>query len=41
MSDISRVTKQEMIEYREKYYRPDNATLVLVGDVDEKIVMRS
>jgi len=39
MSDVSRITKQEMIEYREKYYRPDNATLVLVGDVDEKIVM--
>ena len=39
MSDISRVSKQEMIEYREKYYRPDNATLVLVGDVDEKTVM--
>ncbi|MFO7693918.1 MAG: pitrilysin family protein [Vicinamibacterales bacterium] len=39
MSDISRVTKQEMIEYREKYYRPDNAVLVLAGDVDEKTVM--
>jgi len=34
MSDISRVTKQEMIEYREQYYRPDNATLVLAGDLD-------
>jgi predicted Zn-dependent peptidase len=39
MSDVSRITKQEMIDYREKFYRPDNATLVLVGDVDEKIVM--
>jgi len=39
MSDISRVTKQEMIEYREKYYRPDNATLVLVGDLDPEKVM--
>jgi predicted Zn-dependent peptidase len=39
MSDISRVTKQEMIEYREKYYRPDNATLVLAGDIDEKVIM--
>jgi predicted Zn-dependent peptidase len=39
MSDISRVTKQEMIEYRDKYYRPDNAVLVLAGDVDERIVM--
>jgi len=39
MSDISKVTKQEMIEYREKYYRPDNATLVLVGDLDPDKVM--
>jgi predicted Zn-dependent peptidase len=39
MSDISRVTKQEMIEYREKYYRPDNATLVLAGDLDPDKVM--
>ena len=39
MSDISRVTKQEMIDYREKYYRPDNATLVLAGDIDENVVM--
>jgi predicted Zn-dependent peptidase len=34
MSDISRVTKQEMIDYRDLYYRPDNATLVLAGDLD-------
>jgi len=39
MSDISRVTKKEMIEYREQFYRPDNATLVLVGDVDPDQVM--
>lgn len=39
MSDVSRITKQEMIDYREQYYRPDNATLVLVGDVDEAVVM--
>jgi predicted Zn-dependent peptidase len=39
MSDISRVTKQEMIEYREKFYRPDNATLVLAGDLDPDKVM--
>ena len=39
MSDISRVTKQEMIDYREQFYRPDNATLVLVGDVDPNVVM--
>jgi len=39
MSDVSRITKQEMIDYREQFYRPDNATLVMVGDVDEKTVM--
>jgi predicted Zn-dependent peptidase len=39
MSDVSRITKQEMINYRQQYYRPDNATLVLVGDVDEKVIM--
>jgi predicted Zn-dependent peptidase len=39
MSDISKVTKQEMIEYRDKYYRPDNATLVLAGDLDPDKIM--
>jgi predicted Zn-dependent peptidase len=39
MSDISKVTKQEMIDYRSQFYRPDNATLVLVGDVDPAKIM--
>jgi len=39
MSDISRVTKQEMIDYRDLYYRPDNATLVLAGDLEPDKVM--
>ena len=39
MSDVSRITKQEMIEYRDLYYRPDNATLVLAGDLDPDKVM--
>ncbi len=39
MSDISKVTKQEMIDYREQFYRPDNATLVMVGDLDPDKVM--
>jgi len=34
MSDLSRITKQEMIDYRSLYYRPDNAVMVLAGDVD-------
>lgn len=36
---LSRITKQEMIEYREQFYRPDNATLVLAGDLDPDAVM--
>ena len=39
MSDISKVTKQEMIDYREQFYRPDNATLVLVGDLEPDKIM--
>lgn len=39
MSDISKVTKQEMLEYRNQFYRPDNATLVLAGDLDPDKVM--
>jgi predicted Zn-dependent peptidase len=39
MSDVSRITKQEMIDYRAQYYRPDNATLVLVGDLEPDRVM--
>jgi predicted Zn-dependent peptidase len=39
MSDVSRITKKEMMDYREQYYRPDNATLVLAGDLDPAVVM--
>jgi predicted Zn-dependent peptidase len=39
MSDISKVTKKELIDYREQFYRPDNATLVLAGDLDPDKVM--
>jgi predicted Zn-dependent peptidase len=39
MSDVSKITKQEMIDYRNQFYRPDNATLVLVGDVDPAKIM--
>jgi predicted Zn-dependent peptidase len=34
MSDLSRITKQEMTDYRNQYYRPDNAVLVLAGDLE-------
>ena len=34
MSDLSHITKNEVIAYRSQYYRPDNAVLVLAGGVD-------
>ncbi len=39
MSDVSNITRQEMVEYRDLYYRPDNATLVMAGDIDVDAVM--
>jgi len=39
MSDVSRITKQEMMDYRNQYYRPDNAVLVLAGDLDVEPTM--
>ncbi len=39
MSDVSRISKQEMIEYHRQFYRPDNATLVMAGDIDVDKVM--
>ena len=39
MSDISHVTKQELINYRNQFYRPDNAVLVLAGDLDVEPTM--
>jgi predicted Zn-dependent peptidase len=34
MSDLSHISKQDVIDYRNQYYRPDNAVLVLAGGVD-------
>ena len=39
MSDVSRITKEEMMAYRSQYYRPDNAVLVLAGAVDVEPTM--
>ncbi len=39
MSDVSRITKEEMMAYRNQYYRPDNAVLVLAGAVDVEPTM--
>ncbi len=39
MSDISRVTKQELMNYRQQFYRPDNAVMVLAGGLDVEPAM--
>ena len=39
MSDLSRITKQDVIDYRRQYYRPDNAVMVLAGGVDVEPTM--
>lgn len=39
MSDLAHITKQELIDYRNLYYRPDNAVLVLAGDIDVEATM--
>jgi predicted Zn-dependent peptidase len=39
MSDVSNITREEMQEYRDLYYRPDNAVLVMAGDIDVDAVM--
>jgi predicted Zn-dependent peptidase len=39
MSDVSKITRQEMEEYWSLFYRPDNAVLVMAGDIDVDHVM--
>jgi predicted Zn-dependent peptidase len=39
MSDLQNITREEMQEYRDLYYRPDNAVLVMAGDIDVDAVM--
>jgi predicted Zn-dependent peptidase len=39
MSDLSHIAKQDVIDYRKQYYRPDNAVLVLAGGVDVEPAM--
>jgi len=34
MDDLRKFTKQDMIEFHEKYYIPNNAVAVYVGDID-------
>lgn len=39
MSDISRITKQDLIEFHKQYYRPDNAIIALAGGVEVEPAM--
>jgi predicted Zn-dependent peptidase len=39
MSDLSRISKQDVIDYRRQYYRPDNGVMVLAGGVDVEPTM--
>jgi len=39
MSDVGNITRAEMQEYRDLYYRPDNAVLAMAGDIDVDAVM--
>lgn len=38
MSDLERLTVKDLRAWYERYYAPNNATLVVVGDVDSKAV---
>ena len=38
--DLERMTRDDLYGHYRRYYVPDNATLVVVGDVDEADVMR-
>lgn len=39
-SDVENVTRDQLAEYYARYYHPNNATLVLVGDFDPEAAMR-
>ena len=40
MSDLNELTEESLEEYFQTYYSPANLTLVVVGDVEEKEVLR-
>jgi zinc protease len=41
LSDLQTMTRDDLYEYYRRFYVPNNATLVIVGDVDADEVMRS
>jgi zinc protease len=40
LSDLQRMTREDLYGYYRRYYVPNNATLVVVGDVDPEEVLR-
>jgi len=40
LSDLQSMTREDLYAYYRRYYVPNNATLVIVGDVDTKDAMR-
>jgi predicted Zn-dependent peptidase len=40
MSDLEQMTHQQVVDYYRAYYRPDNAILIVVGDVEREQVNR-
>jgi zinc protease len=41
MSDIEAITREELLAYYKTYYVPNNATLIIVGDVDTDQAMQA
>jgi zinc protease len=40
-ADVEKFTVEQVRDYYQTYYRPDNATLVVTGDFDEEAVLKS
>lgn len=39
MSDIDHLTRDDAFDYYKRYYQPNNATIVVVGDFDTKALL--
>jgi zinc protease len=40
-ASVSRVTREDLVEFHRRWFTPDGATVVVVGDVDEEAVVRA
>jgi zinc protease len=41
MSDIEAITREDLLAYYKSYYSPNNATLIIVGDIDTSQTMEA